>query len=345
MTRQQQLSAFAAFAALCLSNNDFASAQRTLNVEEFKQGIDDGTFDMVLDVRTQEEWDTGHIPGAIHIPIDTFREDEFWSTMDLEAFSCNKDCATIVTHCSRGGRAGRAIQFLRNMGFEGTLLNGQGTWNWENAGYALTTEDDRKEPICTSWDICAPPKLPGPLPPAPAVAEEDEDKDKGKEKDEDKDKEKDKDKDKEKDKDKDKETQPEVTATADSDSAADADAVADNVLEDIFVSEPPDAEDAAIGSDSAADDAAVEVLCVDDPDYRFNDRPLKGCDWVAHAETENRCLKPTVMEGCLATCNPACPKVEANAVSENALLESSSPAISARAVFVALALFSLVVIL
>jgi len=235
------------------------------------------------------------------------------------------------------------------MGFEGTLLNGQGTWNWENAGYALTTEDDRKEPVCTSQDICAPIKLPGPLvappdpPLAPAVVEEEEDKDKDKEKEKDKDKGKDKDKDKEKD----KETQPEVTATADSDSAADADAVADNVLEDIFVSEPSDAEDAAIGSDSAAEDAAVDVLCVDDPDYRFNDRPLKGCDWVAHAETENRCLKPTVMEGCPATCNPACPKAEANAVSENALLGSSSPVAwhAPRAGFVALALFSLVVVL
>ncbi|PIR25895.1 MAG: hypothetical protein COV43_03465 [Deltaproteobacteria bacterium CG11_big_fil_rev_8_21_14_0_20_42_23] len=29
---------------------------------------------MLLDVRTQQEWDGGHIPGALHVPLDQLEE-------------------------------------------------------------------------------------------------------------------------------------------------------------------------------------------------------------------------------------------------------------------------------
>jgi len=112
---------------------------------------------MILDVRSQSEWNSGHIPGAIHVPIDAFEDDDIWKPLvdGASAFSCNKACATIVAHCAVGARATTAIEKLRAMGFEGTLYNGQGTRQWVQAGYELTLEDDVREPICASTDICA----------------------------------------------------------------------------------------------------------------------------------------------------------------------------------------------
>jgi len=131
-----------------------ASAQDRISTAAFKAGVDNGSYDMILDVRSQEEWNGGHIPGAIHIPIDAFSKNEFWQTMDDAGYSCKSSCATIVAHCSVGGRAESAIKKLREMGFEGTLLNGQGTNQWVDAGYSLTTEDDSVEPTCVTTDIC-----------------------------------------------------------------------------------------------------------------------------------------------------------------------------------------------
>ena len=139
---------------IALSVVGLASAQERISTEDFKKGVDAGAYTMILDVRSQEEWDGGHIPGAIHIPIETFSEDNFWETMDAAGYSCNKSCATIVAHCSVGGRADTAIKKLKEMGFEGTLINGQGTDQWKAAGYELTTEDDSIEPTCVSADIC-----------------------------------------------------------------------------------------------------------------------------------------------------------------------------------------------
>lgn len=37
--------------------------------EEAKAALKDGKFDAVIDVRTDAEWDMGHYPLAIHIPV------------------------------------------------------------------------------------------------------------------------------------------------------------------------------------------------------------------------------------------------------------------------------------
>ena len=131
------------------------SAQDRITSEQFKAGLESGAYDMVLDVRTDAERAAGFIPGTIHIPIDGFEENPFFDK--LMGTSCMKECATIVAHCSVGGRAGVAIESLINLGFTGTLINGLGTNQWVDAGFALTTDeaDAVLEPVCATTDICA----------------------------------------------------------------------------------------------------------------------------------------------------------------------------------------------
>jgi len=86
---------FCALVALIMAAGS-SSAQEVISIEDFKAGVDDGgQFDMILDVRSQEEWDTGHIPGAIYIPITTFSENAFWLEMEDVGYVVHQNYSTI----------------------------------------------------------------------------------------------------------------------------------------------------------------------------------------------------------------------------------------------------------
>lgn len=71
---------------------------------------------ILIDVRTKEEWDTGHAATALHIPHDEISD-------RITEVTSDKD-AEIVLYCKSGGRAGRAKSALEELGFT----------NVENAG-------------------------------------------------------------------------------------------------------------------------------------------------------------------------------------------------------------------
>jgi rhodanese-related sulfurtransferase len=82
---------------------------------------------MVLDVREPEEYEQGHVPGAINLPQADLasRLDELPRHRPL------------VLICRSGARSLRAAQFLRQVGFE-QLANVQGgTLAWRAAGKLL----------------------------------------------------------------------------------------------------------------------------------------------------------------------------------------------------------------
>jgi phage shock protein E len=69
-----------------------------------------------IDVRTQEEWDSGHLEEAFHIPHDQI------ATRISEA-TTNKE-AIIHLYCRSGGRAGRAKTALEELGFTQVMNEG-----------------------------------------------------------------------------------------------------------------------------------------------------------------------------------------------------------------------------
>mmetsp|Transcript_25726 Transcript_25726/g.28812 ORF Transcript_25726/g.28812 Transcript_25726/m.28812 type:complete len:216 (+) Transcript_25726:46-693(+) len=150
--------------ALCLAfivaplGSNISYAQDIILPDDFKAGLESNQFDLVLDIREEDEWNdgNGHIPGAISLPISTIGSRPGFRSQD--GFSCHSSCATIVVYCDSGKRSGRVIETLVNeMGFNGTLLNGQGINEWIEAGYELTTEVevDVPPPLCSYSDICA----------------------------------------------------------------------------------------------------------------------------------------------------------------------------------------------
>ena len=70
----------------------------------------------VIDVRTPEEWSSGHLDGAIRIGI---ADSDFAS--QLETLDKSGD---YYIYCRSGNRAGQAIDFMESLGFTGTLING-----------------------------------------------------------------------------------------------------------------------------------------------------------------------------------------------------------------------------
>lgn len=72
---------------------------------------------IILDVRTTKEFNTGHINGAINIPLSKLHD----TNIPLEKSS------TIITCCSHGLRSVKAVSLLKEHGFK-NVYNG-GAWN------------------------------------------------------------------------------------------------------------------------------------------------------------------------------------------------------------------------
>lgn len=86
------------------------SGDALITGEELASRLQSGTAPLILDVRTSGEYASGHIPGAVHIPLNqiTRRLGELDRYRDKE----------IVVYCTSGPRANSAESVLRREGFE-----------------------------------------------------------------------------------------------------------------------------------------------------------------------------------------------------------------------------------
>ncbi|MBK6931174.1 MAG: rhodanese-like domain-containing protein [Saprospirales bacterium] len=82
---------------------------------DFKALVEDGA--LILDVRTPEEFNGGHIQGSVNIPVQIIAS----KVNDLR-----KRGKPIITVCRSGARSGTAASILKSAGIE--AFNG-GPWN------------------------------------------------------------------------------------------------------------------------------------------------------------------------------------------------------------------------
>ena len=86
---------------------------------------------VLLDVRTQEEWDEGHIKGARLVP---------WQNLVATSPGLPADKNTpIVTYCRSGSRSQLAVQKLRGLGYTRAVAMTQGGFE-ELAGAGMKVE-------------------------------------------------------------------------------------------------------------------------------------------------------------------------------------------------------------
>lgn len=91
------------------NENNQEAAYMNITAEEAKQIMDTETGYIILDVRTQEEYDESHIPGAIVIPnteIETRAEQELTDKSQM-----------ILVYCRSGRRSKQAAEILVALGY------------------------------------------------------------------------------------------------------------------------------------------------------------------------------------------------------------------------------------
>ena len=90
-------------------NNQGAVVYVNITAEEAKQIMDTEEGYIILDVRTQEEYDQGHIPGAIVISHEEIAE-------KAEEVLTDKD-QLILVYCRSGRRSKLAAEALAELGY------------------------------------------------------------------------------------------------------------------------------------------------------------------------------------------------------------------------------------
>jgi rhodanese-related sulfurtransferase len=89
---------------------------------------------VVIDVRRDDEWVTGHVAGAIHIPVDDLTD-----RMDLVPTD-----KKILFICAAGVRSGLACEMAASMGYQSENLYNieDGTPAWIAGGHPTTYGGD-----------------------------------------------------------------------------------------------------------------------------------------------------------------------------------------------------------
>ncbi|MDC7998493.1 rhodanese-like domain-containing protein [Gilvibacter sediminis] len=102
-----------------------------ITVEQMSEALKDSSIQL-LDVRTGEEFLTGHLKNSHNICVT---DDDF----EEKAASLDRD-KPVYVYCKKGGRSARAAEILKEMGFKKIYDLKGGIVLWEESG-----QDTEKE--------------------------------------------------------------------------------------------------------------------------------------------------------------------------------------------------------
>ncbi len=89
-----------------------------------KEMMDSGQELIIVDVRTDVEYESGHVVGAINIPVEQITSGDFGSLTDKSK--------TILIYCRSGNRSRTASRFLAENGYENIYdFGGIIDWKYE----------------------------------------------------------------------------------------------------------------------------------------------------------------------------------------------------------------------
>ncbi|MFI2780397.1 rhodanese-like domain-containing protein [Streptomyces sp. ALB3] len=95
----------------------------------------------VVDVRAPGEYASGHVPGALNVPLDRIPE-------AVPALKSAAARGSLLVVCASGVRSTRACEILANADIDAATLTG-GTSAWEGEGHAL----DRPAGARATWPM------------------------------------------------------------------------------------------------------------------------------------------------------------------------------------------------
>ena len=105
----------------CGGNPDTQASYQQISMEKAIELMNTQTGYLILDVRTQEEYDAAHIPGAICIPNESIGEEAPAQLPDKGQM--------ILVYCRSGNRSKQAAEKLVKLGYTNVLEFG-GIIDW-----------------------------------------------------------------------------------------------------------------------------------------------------------------------------------------------------------------------
>lgn len=120
-----------------------------LDVAEVQEIIANDPHMLLVDVRSKEEYDAGHIPGAGCMPVEDICDclyDEALGERGLDALAnargmeLSDDASVIVLYCADGSRSAQAVQHLEAIGYVNVYdAGGLAEWPYD----VVTTDEER----------------------------------------------------------------------------------------------------------------------------------------------------------------------------------------------------------
>jgi sulfur-carrier protein adenylyltransferase/sulfurtransferase len=98
---------------------------------EVSERIDADDRPLLLDVREHDEWQEGHLPGALHLPRGNLES-------RIEALVPDKS-REIVIYCAGGSRSAFAAKSLNELGYENVASMAGGFTDWKRNGFEFVT--------------------------------------------------------------------------------------------------------------------------------------------------------------------------------------------------------------
>ena len=95
-----------------------------LDQEVWRDQLKEDANSVILDVRTEDEFNEGIIPGAIN--IDIYQGQGF-----IDAIEEMDKSKNYYVYCRSGGRSGQACSIMSELGFENAYNLLGGIMNWE----------------------------------------------------------------------------------------------------------------------------------------------------------------------------------------------------------------------
>ena len=86
---------------------------------------------LLLDVREQDEWQEGHLPGAVHVPRGNLES-------RVEALISDKS-REIIVYCAVGARSAFAAKSLGDLGYDNVVSMVGGFADWKHNGFDFQT--------------------------------------------------------------------------------------------------------------------------------------------------------------------------------------------------------------
>jgi rhodanese-related sulfurtransferase len=96
-----------------------ATPRPSKDPEAAKRLIGEGAT--VIDVRSADEFQSGHLPDAVNIPVDEVGG----RLAEVDKLVAGDKAKPVVVYCAKGGRAAKAKQVLEEAGYE-RVVNGGG---------------------------------------------------------------------------------------------------------------------------------------------------------------------------------------------------------------------------